>query len=184
MYYELLWEIGSAQTDGSKLATANINWKTRLLSFHRQKTGELCMLEIGARLESLLKKLPSEGALFPKIITLKDKDRAAEFRRRCRLLKIEGVSLHSYRYAWAWRAKQVGMPERFAQSGLGHGSLAVHREYSRDGVAICPSLENYESKVIPLQEAGFTARRTADRSVSVAISPRDKQFQKVMLKVR
>jgi hypothetical protein len=76
------------------------------------------------------------------------------------------------------------MPERFAQSGLGHGSLAVHREYSRDGVAICPSLENYESKVIPLQEAGFTARRTADRSVSVAISPRDKQFQKVMLKVR
>jgi integrase len=153
MYYELLWEIGSAQTDGSKLTTANINWKNRLLSFNRQKTGELCMLEIGARLESLLKKLPSEGALFPKIITLKDKDRAAEFRRRCRLLKIEGVSLHSYRYAWAWRAKQVGMPERFAQSGLGHGSLAVHREYSRDGVAICPSLENYESKVIPLQEA-------------------------------
>ena len=153
MYYELLWEIGSAQTDGSKLTTANIDWKNRLLSFHRQKTGELCMLEIGARLESLLKKLPSEGALFPKIITLKDKDRAAEFRRRCRLLKIEGVSLHSYRYAWAWRAKQVGMPERFAQSGLGHGSLAVHREYSRDGVAICPSLENYESKVIPLPEA-------------------------------
>jgi integrase len=48
MYYELLWEIGSAQTDGSKLTTANIDWKNRLLSYHRQKTGELCMLEIGA----------------------------------------------------------------------------------------------------------------------------------------
>jgi integrase len=100
MYYELLWEIGSAQTDGSKLTTANIDWKNRLLSYHRQKTGELCMLEIGARLETLLKSLPSEGALFPKISTLKDKDRAAEFCRRCRILEIKGVSLHSYRYAW------------------------------------------------------------------------------------
>jgi integrase len=88
--------------------------------------------------------------LFPKISTLKDKDRAAEFRRRCRILKIEGVSLHSYRYAWASRAKQCGMPERFAQSALGHASLAVHREYAREGVAICPSMENYEGKVISL----------------------------------
>jgi integrase len=83
-----------------------------------------------------LRKLPSEGALFPKISALKDKDRAAEFRRRCRILKIDGVSLHSYRYAWASRAKQLGMPERFAQSALGHASLAVHREYARDGVAL------------------------------------------------
>ncbi|MGH7953160.1 MAG: tyrosine-type recombinase/integrase [Limisphaerales bacterium] len=149
-YYELLWEIGSAQTDGAILTTANIDWKNRLLSYRRKKTGEPCMLEIGPRLESLLKSLPSQGALFPKISTLKDKDRAAEFRRRCRLLGIEGISLHSYRYAWAWRAKQVGMPERFAQSGLGHGSLAVHRAYARDGVAICPALENYESKIVHL----------------------------------
>ncbi len=154
LYYELLWEIGSAQTDGSKLTVANIDWKNRLLSYHRQKTGELCMLEIGARLESILKNLPTEGALFPKISMLKDKDRAAEFRRRCRILKIEGVSLHSYRYAWASRAKQFGMPERFAQSALGHASLAVHRHYAREGVAICPSLENYEIRNISQSEAG------------------------------
>jgi integrase len=150
MYYELLWEIGSAQTDGSKLTTANIDWKNHLLSYNRQKTGELCMLEIGARLEALLRKLPSEGPLFSKISALKDKDRSAEFRRRCRILKIDGVSLHSYRYAWASRAKLLGMPERFAQSALGHASLAVHREYARDGVAICPSLENYEGKPLSL----------------------------------
>jgi integrase len=150
MYYELLWEIGSAQTDGSKLTTANIDWKNRLLSYNRQKTGELCMLEIGARLEALLRKLPSKGPLFPKISALKDKDRSAEFRRRCRILKIDGVSLHSYRYAWASRAKLLGMPERFAQSALGHASLAVHREYARDGVALCPSLENYEGKPLSL----------------------------------
>jgi integrase len=84
------------------------------------------MLEIGSRLETLLKQLPSQGALFPKISTLKDKDGAAEFRRLCRLLGIDGISLHSYRYAWASRAKQTGMPERFAQSALGHASLAAH----------------------------------------------------------
>ena len=109
LYYELLWEIGAAQTDGATLTAANIDWKNRLLSYNRRKTGELCVLEIGTRLESLLRKLPSEGALFPKVSALKDKDRAAEFRRRCRLLKIEGISLHSYRYAWAARAKRLGM---------------------------------------------------------------------------
>ena len=149
-YYELLWEIGAAQTDGANLTTANIDWKKRLLSYHRQKTGELCMLEIGSRLETLLKNLPMKGPLFPRISQLPDRWRAAEFRRRCRILKIEGISLHSYRYAWASRAKQFGMPERFAQSALGHASLAVHREYAREGVAICPPLENYERKVVPL----------------------------------
>lgn len=156
-YYELLWEIGAAQTDGASLTTTNIDWENRVLSYRRRKTGELCMLEIGPRLESLLKSLPAEGPLFPKISALQDKDRAAEFRRRCRVLKIEGISLHSYRYAWASRAKQLGMPERFAQSGLGHGSLPVHRAYAKDGAVICPSLERYEQlrmngNVIPLHE--------------------------------
>lgn len=149
-YYELLWEIGAAQTDAANLTTANIDWKKRLLTYHRQKTGELCMLEIGARLESLLKNRPAQGALFPKISAMEAKDRAAEFRRRCRLLNLEGISLHSYRYAWAARAKTAGMPERFAQTALGHASKAVHREYAREGIAICPSLENYENKIVPL----------------------------------
>jgi integrase len=144
LYYQLLWEIGSAQTDGANLHTENIDWREKLLVYHRKKTGELCVLTIGERLEALLRKMPTIGPLFPKISLLKDKDRAAEFRRRCRILKIEGVSLHSYRYAWAARAKLVGMPERYAQSALGHASLAVHREYARDGAVICPSMEAYE----------------------------------------
>lgn len=169
-YYELLWEIGSAQTDGASLTTANVDWKNRLLSYRRRKTGELCVLEIGSRLESLLKSLPSEGPLFPRISTLKDKDRAAEFRRRCRLLGIEGISLHSYRYAWAWRAKRAGMPERFAQSALGHGSRAVTREYARDGVAICPSLENYENKIVQLNSAKVgSAKRTESTAQAVNV---------------
>jgi len=148
LYYQVLWEIGAAQTDGANLKAENINWNARLLSYNRQKTGQLCVLEIGSRLEALLKALPAAGPLFPKISTLKDKDRAAEFCRRCRILKIEGISLHSYRYAWASRAKQLGMPERFAQNALGHASRAVHREYAREGIAICPSLEKYEEKLV------------------------------------
>jgi integrase len=158
-YYELLWEIGAAQTDAANLSTSNIDWEKRLLSYNRQKTGELCVLEIGPRLEALLIKLPSAGPLFPVVSQTRDSWRSAEFRRRCRILKIEGVTLHSYRYAWAARAKQLGMPERFAQGALGHASVAVHREYARDGVVICPSLENYEHKIVPFNSKSASALR-------------------------
>jgi len=151
-YYQLLWEIGAAQTDGANLKAEDISWEKRVLAYNRQKTGQLCVLEIGPRLEGILKSLPSTGPLFPKVSTLKDKDRSAEFCRRCRILKIKGISLHSYRYSWAQRAKQFGMPERFAQSALGHASRAVHREYAREGIAVCPSWENYEMKCQELQK--------------------------------
>ncbi|HXE42680.1 MAG TPA: tyrosine-type recombinase/integrase [Candidatus Baltobacteraceae bacterium] len=162
LYYELLWEIGAAQTDGANLSAKNVDWENRRLSFNRQKTGELCMMEIGSRLSALLKKLPSNGPFFPNISRLLDRWRAAEFRRRCKILNIEGISLHSYRYAWAHRAKQFGMPERFAQSALGHASLAVHREYAKEGIVLCPSLEEYERKVIPFRtNANENNRATA-----------------------
>ena len=41
------------------------------------------------------------------------------------------MTLHSYRYAWAERAKICGYPERFAQEALGHNSKAVHRAYAK-----------------------------------------------------
>ena len=52
--------------------------------------------------------------------------------------------MHSYRYAWAERAKVVGYPERFAQLALGHNSKAVHRTYSRKAQVTLPPLEEYE----------------------------------------
>lgn len=157
-YYELVWEVGAAQTDAANLTAENIDWETRTLSFQRMKTGESCFISIGARLEALLKQLPAQGPLFPKIHQLKDKDRSAEFARRCRLLKIEGISLHSYRYAWAERAASCGVPERFAQAALGHSSKAVHRAYAKKAVVKVPSLEEYETaheqkKLVPVQFA-------------------------------
>jgi hypothetical protein len=41
---------------------------------------------------------------------------------RCRQLGIVGITLLSYRYAWAERAKTVGYSERFAQEPLGRNS--------------------------------------------------------------
>jgi integrase len=57
---------------------------------------------------------------------------------------IKGVTLHSYRYAWAERPKVVGYPERYAQIALGHNSKAVHRAYSRNAQVTLPPLEDYE----------------------------------------
>ena len=74
-------------------------------------------------------------------------DRATEFRQRCKGLGIEGVTLHSYRYSWAERAREAGYPERLAQEALGHGSKAVHRAYAADGDVKLPSLEDYESRL-------------------------------------
>jgi integrase len=101
MYCQILWEIGAAQSDAANLTADCVDWGNRTLAYQRMKTGEWCCLEIGPRLEALLRQLPGRDLLFPRISQLRDRDRAAEFRRRCRLLKIEGVSLHSYRYAWS-----------------------------------------------------------------------------------
>ena len=54
------------------------------------------------------------------------------------------MSLHSYRYAWAERAKKCGYPERFAQEALGHNSKAVHRAYAKRAQVTVPALEKYE----------------------------------------
>jgi len=75
------------------------------------------------------------------------------FTKRIATVGITGVSLHSYRYAWAERAKTAGVPERFAQSALGQGSKAVARAYSKKAKVIVPSLEEYERKIVPLPKA-------------------------------
>jgi hypothetical protein len=64
--------------------------------------------------------------------------------QRIRGLRIKGISLHSYGYAWAERARIAGMPERFAQESLGHGSKVVHPTYSKKAQVNLPSLEEYE----------------------------------------
>jgi integrase len=144
LYYEFLWETGAAQTDAAQFCAEQIDWQRRILSYQRQKTGSWAHLQIGQPLEDLLHQLPASGFLFVKIARTNNSARSAEFRRRCRILKLNGISLHSYRYAWAERAQSCGYPERWAQNALGHNSRAIHQAYAKAGVAICPPLDDYE----------------------------------------
>ncbi len=144
LFYQVLWEIGAAQSDAAQLMAEYVDWPNKTISYQRQKNGSWSHLSIGTTLASILEQLPKSGPLFPSIYATSANDRAAEFYRRCKLLNIKGVSLHSYRYSLAERAKAVGMPERFAMEMLGHNSKAVHRAYAKGARVSLPSLEEYE----------------------------------------
>jgi len=67
--------------------------------------------------------------------------------------------LHSYRHAWAQRAKACGYPQRFGQEALGHSSRAVHDAYAKGALVVLPALDDYEeiqaTKIIALALAGY-----------------------------
>lgn len=155
-FYQMLWEIGAAQTDAANLTAQNVDWTKRAIHFNRLKTGTPAKLAIGRNLESLLGKLPKTGLMFPTIAQTNSSDRAAEFYRRCKLEKIRGVSLHSYRYSWAERALTCGYPERFAQVALGHKSRAVHQAYAKGAIVTCPAMDDYEGKIVRLPDTKRT----------------------------
>src|ERR1019366_3161880 len=142
--YQLCWHLGGSQGDIAALQGEDVDWTHNTVSFFRKKTGVPVLVHLGNAALSLLKDLPSEGPLFPYLSRVRAGDRATEFKQRCRQLQIQGVTLHSYRYAWAERAKTAGYPERFAQEALGHNSKAVHRAYARKAKVELPSLGEYE----------------------------------------
>ena len=159
-YYELLWATGGSQTEIANLTAEDVDYEENKLVYYRTKKGEeslTCYMTIGPKLQELLLTLPRQGPLFPRISKEDWKDRAAEFSRRCRVCEIEGISLHSYRFAWAQRADKAGYPERYAMTALGHQSQAVHRHYAHHGDKEIPSLEDFQAaklagaqpKVIP-----------------------------------
>ena len=134
-FYELLWHTGASQTDAACLLAEDVDWNSRTISYTRAKLKSRgdgikpALIRFGAEIEAILKRRPAVGPLFPYLRTVRAGDRATEFRQRCDGLEISGISLHSYRYAWAERALKCGYPERFAQQALGHNSKAVHTIY-------------------------------------------------------
>jgi integrase len=155
-FYRLCWHLGGAQSDIARLCAEDINWEQNTISFLRDKTGAPSIVSIGPQLATLLRRLPASGPFFPSVAAMEAKHRATQFKRCCRRAGVQGVTLHSYRYAWAERARSSGYPERFAQEALGHNSKAVHRHYARNAEVRLPSLEDYErdttrKKVIALE---------------------------------
>ena len=63
-FYQLLYETGAAQTDAANLTSKNIDWRTEVLTYRRQKLGdksETARLTIGKILRELLMSLPTFG---------------------------------------------------------------------------------------------------------------------------
>lgn len=141
-FYWLCWHLGGASSDVAGLMAEDIDWTRRTICYQRRKTARFSGIRFGSACEAVLRELPSAGALFPYLASVRAGDRATEFRQRCRGLGIQGVTLHSYRYSWAERAKRAGMSERHAQAALGHASKAVHRAYAKGAILEIPCLED------------------------------------------
>ena len=152
-FYQLAWHLGASQSDIAFLEAGNIDWESNVISFARKKTGSIALMRFDEETAELLRSLPNRGPLFPYLRSVRAGDRSTEFHQRCVGLKIKGVSLHSYRYAWAERAKKAGYPERFAQEALGHNSKAVHRAYARKAKVELPPLGEYEKQRAKFAEA-------------------------------
>jgi integrase len=151
-YYELLWHLGGSQSDIATLTAEDIDWNSRTVAYARMKTASPTMFHFGDAVATILRRRPSNGFLFPHIAHWTESWRGKAFTRRRDLAKVSGVSLHSYRYAWAERAKECGYPERFAQEALGHSSKAVHRAYAKMAQVKVPALEEWEKKIVRLPE--------------------------------
>ena len=143
-YYGLLWHLGGAQTDIALLTAEDIDWERKTIAYRRCKTGVVSMISFGAEAAEILRTLPTTGLLFPTLAAVTNGRRSTAFGCRLKTVGISGVSLHSYRYAWAERAKAAGYPERFAMQALGHSSKAVHRAYAKQAQVTLPPLEEYE----------------------------------------
>ena len=150
-FYELCWYLGGSQSDIASLDAEDIDWKNWTVCYNRKKLASLDetdvkppLIKFGKKCAAILGSLPQTGPLFPYLRTVRAADRATEFKQRCKGLGIKGVTLHSYRYAWAERAAQNHVPERDAQQALGQNSKAVHRAYAKRAQVTVPSLEDYE----------------------------------------
>ncbi len=81
--YELCWHLGGSQTDIANLTAENIDWSDRVIAYARRKTGSPAFIHFGPAVETILRSLPSQGLLLPKIALWMEKHRAKEFKRRC-----------------------------------------------------------------------------------------------------
>ncbi len=176
LFYEMLWETGGSQSDIACLHNDNIDPVERRICYRRKKReghqNNGAVLLIGVQMRAILDRLPKRGFLFPRLAQQPEVVRASKFRKRCLGLGIQGVTLHSYRYAWAERAKEVGMPLREAMAYLGHNSKAIHQAYADKIEVVTLPLEYYEEirrkKVVEFHKQTEAASEFIDAGVRAA----------------
>lgn len=114
-FYELLWHTGASQSDAAYLTAEDIDRPSNTICYTRKKLKSRggteikpALIRFGAEVAAILRRRLASGPLFPYLRTVRPGDRATEFKQRCAGLAIKGISLHSYRYAWAERARKCG----------------------------------------------------------------------------
>lgn len=144
-FYDLCYHLGGSQSDIAKLDAADVDYVKRAFAYSRQKTTNLGGMRIGPKAWDVIERRPKSGPLFPYLSSVREADRATEFKQRCVGLGLHDITLHCYRYGWAERSAEAGYPERYAQQVLGQNSKAVHRAYAKKARKQLPSLEEYEA---------------------------------------
>jgi len=141
-YLTILWETGAAQADAADFRLEAI--KEGVMTYHRHKNGRRAAFRLSKAMLQVVAEAAggrTVGYILPTIQREGTNCRATVFRNLCKRLGIQGVTLHSYRYAWAVRAFEMGIPERLAMVGLGHNSSAVHHAYASGARLVAPALE-------------------------------------------
>jgi hypothetical protein len=126
-FYELCWHLGGSQTDVANLDAENIDWNDRVISYARRKTGSRAFIHFGPAVETVLRSLPAQGLLFPRLALLKEKYRGQEFRRRCAKLGITGVSDLSFARAARYSSAVTGRPCKLISSDINAPSCSHRR---------------------------------------------------------
>ncbi len=144
-YLEVLWETGASQGDAANFRLEDI--RDDVLEYRRQKTGTRAAFRLSKGFLEIVRATRrgrTTGFILPRIQSICSKDRSWIFHKHCKRLGVEvgerGVSLHSYRYAWAERAFEQGVSERLAKIGLGHNSSAIHHYYAKGASVVAPVL--------------------------------------------
>ena len=89
-FYELCWYFGGSQSDIASLHAEDLDYALPGFSYARLKTSNLRGCRIGPKAWEVILRRPRTGPLFPYLITVREADRATEFKQRCAGLGIQG----------------------------------------------------------------------------------------------
>lgn len=142
LYYQLLWHTGASQSDCANFRAEDFCKVRRDLHYNRAKTANECRLEFTQEVFALLDQLPKRGFLFPSIQKESESQRGTVFRRACGSLQINGITLHSYRYAFAERCRLNGITVEEAMAAMGLKSFAVYHSYAKGAKIICRPVDS------------------------------------------
>jgi len=146
-----LWWTGASSKDAANMKAENIKWKEGVIEYNRAKWVKpekhapvRVGISKGGKLEALLKKLPKKGLLFPLLQTVRSCNRSRNLALWADWVGVEKVTPHGYRFAFAERAKEMGMSAEDRMTTLGHKEFLQTSHYDQEAQVIPASIETIE----------------------------------------